>query len=183
MRLILPIVFIVTAIALFWVVINPSYVELVALKAQEKQFEDTISQLRELQSIQDELLLKYNSIRSSDLARLEKLLPDNIDNVRLILDLDSIASARGVEIGSVALKDLGGQGGGSGANTTQDDGSGSKYESVMLSFTTKTSYETFLSFLADIEQSLRLIDVTSLSVVPVEDEFSFRVSLQTYWLK
>ena len=58
------------------------------------------------------------------------------------------------------------------------------YESVILSFAVSGSYITFRSFLADLEQSLRLVDIVGLSFASNESGiYDFTVRIKTYWLK
>jgi hypothetical protein len=54
----------------------------------------------------------------------------------------------------------------------------------VLTFTTVLSYKDFVSFLRDLETSLRLVDVVGLSFTSTKgDLYDFSVSIRTYWLK
>ena len=44
---------------------------------------------------------KYNSFDPNDLAKLQTLLPDNVDNIRLILEIENVAAPYGM-----VLKDV-----------------------------------------------------------------------------
>jgi len=87
-RFILPIIFVIVAIGLFFGYVDPVYDDVKVLRAEEARFIDALDRSKELQQIKDQLLAKYNTFSSADLERLQKLLPDNVDNVRLVLDLD-----------------------------------------------------------------------------------------------
>jgi Tfp pilus assembly protein PilO len=134
---------------------------------------------RELQNVRDQLLSRYNTFPQADMDKLQKLLPDHIDNVRLILDLDSMAAKYGMRVKNV---------------TTDDDNSRaaqgelgpdeSAYESVILSFTVTGTYDTFRQFLADLEKSLRLVDVVGLDFNANDTGiYDFTFHVKTYWLK
>ena len=60
----------------------------------------------------------------------------------------------------------------------------SKYGTVGLSFSVNSSYDNFQNFLADLEKSLRLVDISDLSVAGNDTGiYDFSVGLKTYWLK
>jgi len=88
-RKISSIILITIAIATFFFYVNPSYEDIKVLKMENSEFDEALDKARELQEVRDNLLSKYNSFSSGDIERLGKLLPDNVDNVRLILDLIS----------------------------------------------------------------------------------------------
>ena len=55
-------------------------------------------------------------------------------------------------------------------------------ESVFLSINAQGSYESFRSFVEELEKSLRLIDVRSVEINPVgQDSYSFSVEAVSYW--
>lgn len=180
MRSLLPIIFVLIALGLFFVYIDPTYQEIKVLRAQEGQYDSALTKSKELQATRDTLLGKYNTFASSDLERLTKLIPDNVDNVRLVLDLDGIAATYGMSIRNVLVS-------GSGVERAQRGAVGpsaSPYESVVLSFSVFSTYDDFIRFLEDLEQSLRIVDIISISfTAPEGDLYEFSVSVRTYWLK
>lgn len=181
MKSILPVLFVVIAAGIFFGFIDPAYSRVQALRAEESQFDQALTRSKELQQVRDQLLSRYNLISQSNIDRLEKLLPDNVDNVRLILDIDSIAArygmrTRNVQLQSADTRSTRGQVG-------QDD---SAYQSVILTFSVTGSYEVFRSFVEDLERSLRLVDVVGMSFSSTGatgDTYDYSVSIKTYWLK
>src|SRR3989339_675201 len=91
MRFIMPVILIGVAIALFFMVTNPIYDDIRKLRAQVASYDEALSYSKALESERDKLTAKYNSINRDDLAKLQKLLPENIDNIRLILEIEQIA--------------------------------------------------------------------------------------------
>ena len=182
-RLTFPILFILLAIGLFFVYIDPTYKEIqVALKDEEK-FDQALDKSKELREIRDTLLSEYNAFSTTDLNRLSKLLPDHVDNVRLVLDIDHIASTYGMRIKNVAII----------ADDSREEGivgpDVTPYQSVILSFSIASSYENLKLFIKDLEKSLRIVDVTDISLgaskaLGASAEFyEYNISLKTYWLK
>ena len=56
--------------------------------------------------------------------------------------------------------------------------------SVTLGFSVTTRYQTFKDFLHSLENSLRLADVTNISIKNTSGDFyDFDVTIKTYWLR
>lgn len=179
MKLFTPILFLGIAGAIFFLYINPTYAGLQGVLAEQAQYDAALSRSRELQDVRDQLLSRYNTFPQDDLARLQKLVPDHVDNVRLILDFDSMATKYGMRVRNVVIEAPSERG--SRDQLGPDD---TPYESVILSFNVSGSYDTFRQYLGDLEKSLRLVDVVGLSFTSNETgiyEFTFHI--KTYWLK
>jgi len=177
-----PIILIAIATFLFFGFIDPTYSDVKVIKDDISQFNEALERSKELQIIRDELLSKYNTFSSSDIDRLEKLLPDNVDNVRLILDIDGIAQKYGLSISDISVSD--------GSGTTDEKTivgpDGNTYGSVRLGFSIASNYKGFTDFLKDLERSLRLVDISEVSFNTkggVVDFNEYKVIVNTYWLK
>jgi Tfp pilus assembly protein PilO len=182
MKALLPILFVVIAGGIFFGFINPTYTSVKVLKAEEATYDGALTKSRELQSVRDQLLARYNTFSQDDLARLAKLIPDNIDNIRLIIDLDGIASNHGMHVRDVALNT-----GASQADRLKSGEIGAgdqRYDYVTLSFTVSGNYDTFRAFLDDLQSSLRLVDVDSVSFTSTATGiYDYGIGIKTYWLK
>lgn len=174
----LPIILILASVGLFYTFIDPTYQDTKVLLEQEAKFDEALDKSRELLSIRDTLLAKRNAFTEFDLERLNKLLPDHVDNVRLAFDLDGIASKYNMRVKNIQISEQAGrQGGGVGPDSNP-------FDSVALSFSVAASYEDLLSFLRDLEKSLRIVDVSVLSFSsPSGDLYEYQVDLTTYWLR
>ncbi|MBI3573849.1 hypothetical protein HY090_02260 [Candidatus Kaiserbacteria bacterium] len=184
MKLFLPVLFLIIAGGIFFWYIDPTYTHVRDLLAQQSQYDEALGKARELQDVRDQLLARYNTFSQDDLIRLQKLLPDHVDNVRLILDLDAMAAKYGMRVRNVSI-DTGTAAGKSGAAVAGKLGpSDQAYESVVLSFSVSGSYDTFRQYLGDLEKSLRVSDVTGISFLPNESGiYDFTIHLKTYWLQ
>ena len=178
MKMFLPVFLLIASVGLFFGYIDQTYKEIKSLMVEEQKFDGALDKSKELQEARDTLLSRYNEFSSSDLEKLRKLLPDNVDNVRLILDIDGIASRYGMRTKNVI--------------TTRSSASaegvigttGKPYETVTLSFTVTATYKNIISFLRDIEKSLRIVDVTELSLTDSEGSlYEYNISVETYWLR
>jgi len=177
MKFFLPILFLLLTGGIFFGYTNPAYVHVKDLQAQQSQYDEALSKARELQSVRDQLVARYNTFSPDDLTKLQKLLPDHVDNVRLILDLDTMASRYGMRVRNVTIDTA------SQKSDQQIGPSDKTYESVILSFSISGSYDTFRQYLNDLEHSLRLVDVTGVQFIPnTTGIYDFQIQLQTYWL-
>lgn len=177
-RLAIPIILIIVALGLFFGYIDPTYIQIKELRVEEKTYDEALNQSRELQEIRDALLSRYNTFSQQDLNRLEKLLPDHVDNVRLILDIDSIASNYNMRTRNVTVSEV------SSEDKNIIGANQNAVDSVVLSFSVAATYENFIRFIKDLESSLRIVDFVGLSFSSTEgDAFNFNMSIRTYWLK
>jgi len=188
MRTIFAIIALLIAGAAFFFYTKPSYDALQALSAQNAQYDAALSKAAQLQSIKQSLLSRYNSFDPTEISRLQTMLPDQVDNIRLILDLDNIASRYGMALQNVDI---------STPDTSNSTVVGAiseasqQYDSLTLQFTTHGTYAQFKEFLTDLESSLRIVDVVELAIAPAQGSagqagdpvYTYTMTVQTYWLR
>ena len=141
--------------------------------------------------MRDELVNKYNSFSTADLRRLQKFLPKQIDDVRLLLDIDQIAEGYDITLEEIEISNVEENKNSAKGAVRQGDEDDIGLNTLGLSFTFDATYDEFVSFFKDLESSLRIIDITELSFRSVEsggdqrysNVYTFSVALQTYWLK
>lgn len=178
----------IAAGAIFFLYTQPTYDAVKSSSSQISQYDEALNKAAELQQLKQTLLSKYNTFNPSDIEKLHKLLPDHVDNVRLILDIDSIAGRHGMAIQNVVVSSSQSSGGSQTAIGTVSS-SKQKYDSLTLKFTSQGTYENFRGFLADIQKSLRIVDLTSLTITRAGNSggsaalYNYDVTLRTYWLK
>jgi Tfp pilus assembly protein PilO len=178
MRLFIPIILVVAAIGLFVVYTNPAYQGTKALSAQVDAYNNALDKSQELRSVRDQLLSKRNTFSTDDVQKLSEILPDNVDNIRLIIDINNIASRHGLTLSGVNVGDISEKN--TNVLTSSDAG---PVGNVEVSFGVSTSYDGMLAFLTDLEHSLRLIDVQKLGfVVGANDISTYTFTIRTYRL-
>jgi len=178
MKTALSLFFIGASLLIFFGYIAPSYEKVKELRTTFNQYDEALSKSKELQTLRDSLLSKYNTFSPTELARLSKMLPDSVDNVKLVLDIDNIAAQYGLRIRNVIIDTSDPKDKQTIAANTGPVGS------VVVSFTIPASYPVFLQFLKNLEQSLRLVDITSVSFSTGTGELTeYKVALKTYWLR
>lgn len=171
---------IVLAIGLFFSFTSPAYQEVKTLQTSANEYRSVIDNISHIAETRDALLVNYESIPQIEIDRLAKVLPDNIDAVRLALDLDTIAGRYGV-----AVKDLQ-------VETKPDQnlalavlpGRAQPYQSATVTFSFVSNYGNFAKLLADLERSLRIMDVRSVTFKATDEGlYDHRVTVSTYWLQ
>jgi len=177
LRFFVPILLLIASGVLFFGYIDPTYRHIVELRTDEARYDSALNNTEELQSVRDVLRSKYNSFSGTDLERLAKMVPNNVDNVRLVRDIDGIASKYGMSLYNTTVGVV--ESGPSEIGFSDDP-----YGSVLLTFSVTGPYKTFLNFLKDLEASLRIVDVMDVSFSASDkDLYEYRVAIQTYWLK
>ncbi|MEN9921574.1 MAG: hypothetical protein RLZZ517_552 [Candidatus Parcubacteria bacterium] len=199
MRNITSITLIIVSIGVFLFFIDPQYKNVKSLRDEIKKNEEIIDLANKLDSKKTELNDKYNQISPTDKEALEKLLPDTVDNVRLIIDINNIAEKFGIVIRDISINSKESSAGESKKVVTQKsnfDGvleensikyvDTSKIGVISFSFSVSAKYEVFLEFLKYLEESLRLVDIRNVEISRGSGAgvfYDYRVTLDTYWLK
>lgn len=166
-KLILAIIMFIGAGALIFAYVSPTYTEATKVKSEIDIYQQALEKATEVQELKRGLLSKLNDFSGANVERLEKMLPDHIDNIHLVLDLDGMATARGLSLSAVSVQREGGaakdkkDGGVALAGALQEQ---RKYQSVVLQFSIVATYQDMLAFMRDIERSLRLVDLVSLTI-------------------
>ena len=187
MRYLISLICVAGAIALFFLYTKPAYDGIKTAQTRIHEYNLALDKAAELQKLKQSLLSRYNAFNPNDLDRLQKLLPDHVDNVRLVLDLDTLASKHGLALQNVVV-----------SSPTALDTAGKAaaigpvrqaYDSLTLRFATSGTYQNFVDFLTDLEDSLRIADVVGLKMnadssgTSANPTYRFDIILRTYWLE
>lgn len=185
-RNIIAILLIAAAFAGFMFVIDPLYDESKEVAAKVEAYDTTLTNSRALERTREDLNRVYSTkFTPQNLASLEKLLPDAVDNVRLIIDVENIIDSirRSDPAKAISLKNVK-----MGASNQRKEevimGGDRAYGSILMSFTVTASYDNFMEFIKSLEQSLRVIDIVSVNFEAADNGISdYLVTVKTYWLK
>lgn len=185
MNLITPIILIIISFAVFFGYIDPNYRgedptnrSVKSLLAEDAEYQEALNNSKKIREQRSALMTKKSNFSLDDLARLEKLLPDNIDNIKLVIDIKNIAQKHNLVLKNIKLDTA------ATADTKKLGSDANKYGTIGVSFGVMASYDNFQNLLTDLEKSLRLVDITELSVTGSDTGlYDFSVGLKTYWLK
>lgn len=207
MRFLFPLTLIIISGVLFFAIVDPLYNETSSLRSDVAKYNVALTNSTDLQKKRDSLLDIYKNIKTEDKDRLERFLPNTVNNIRFILEIEQLANMYSMPIKNIKFD----------AKKTQDtkaadgtttpapaktsgtvvsgDLSSKPYGTFPIEFTTEGTYENFSLFLKAVEHNLRLVDVSSISfVVPTKDKadknatadpniFTYTLKVETYWLK
>jgi Tfp pilus assembly protein PilO len=190
MNYILPLILILSSIGIFFGYVDPNYkgsgnlvdnnlstYGIQQLKDELTKYDATIINSNNVVQNRKLLTDKNNKITEIEKANLTKAVPDNIDNVKLVLELSNIAATRNLSLKNISIGDGSSSSGSIGPDNTP-------YGTLALKFSVNTTYDNFLNLLKDLEQNMRIIDITDVSFTSTDTGFyDFNISLNTYWLK
>ena len=160
------------------------------VQTENSQYQSALNNATQLIKYRDQVRTDYNNLSDTDRARLKKMIPDTVDNIRLVIEMNSIALKHNLTLSGVSASVSGGP-----RSTTptsiaigRQNGvtpiTNATLDTVTLSFGVSTTYEEFISFLKDIESNLRIMDITHLSLSASDNgTYNYSVSLKTYWLR
>lgn len=181
-------IIIVISLGFFFLNVKPAYDRLGMKKADLAMLTTTLKQADEIKSIIEQTKESMGSITPAEYARFDAFLPEEIDELRFANNLLHIGTARKIVIEDVKIikegkKDNTGNGGtdggaadgvkkvfslGQSIDSAKNSPSGttavSGYTTLKVSFSFVASYPATILLLGDIERSLGLINITSLSL-------------------
>lgn len=172
-------ILIVLAIGTYFTFTRLKIDEIKVIKGVNDEYQQALTNSERLVKDRDAVLAVYNQIPPDDQERLEKIIPDNVDNVRLIIDVNGIAARHGLAIKNVKTttpKSSSGDTGGVQSNSV--------YNTVTLNFDISADYRTFQAFLKDLEASLRILEISRISLKANESGiYDYGLEVKTFWLK
>lgn len=190
-------ILIVLAIALTATFTKGRYDNIKISRTQNLELENAIEDFSKLIQLRDKIQNDYNKIPTIDVdTRLERMIPDSVDNVRLIIDVTRIITKNGLfpkaitasspDLESVKSKNTVPAAVASNPLSVKKSDAATALSPVTLTFGVTTTYDNMISLLKEIESSLRIMNITSLTFSSNETrngEYDFAVEIQTYWLK
>ncbi|MFA6300799.1 MAG: hypothetical protein WC609_00420 [Candidatus Paceibacterota bacterium] len=203
----MPIILISASIGIFIILTSPIYNDISTLNAQVASYDTALDNSKALENQRDMLVAKENSISVENMDRLEKFLPQNVDNIRLILEIEEIAKPYGMTLKDIkydAAADKSTTGNTAGTPVVQGGRTAEiapkDYGIFNLEFSTTGTYVNFVNFTKALESNLRVVDISSISFssdsfatsgtatgvstnMNSSEIYKYNFSINTYWLK
>lgn len=187
-RIVIPIILISVSVLLGVFNIKPVYITWVSLKKDLKVVNEDLQKIKDIEIAAEDLRKEIKNIPDSNKNKLNVVLPDEIDQIRFLNMVNSIASRKNLLLSGLEISEKSKNEssiGGAKANSNLETGAPNTME---VNFSVEATYDTFKEFLGDLESSLSLMDVESFSVSvpassPDENEikpYSYKVKLVTY---
>lgn len=173
----------ISSFAVYYLIINPLYTgvgsvwqpsqSVTSLRDLNTKYTEAIAQASALQIQADTLKTQYSGLSDESKQKMEVMVPDSIDPVRLINEVSNIGNQSGLFLGNLAYN-------------TSPASNANKQGSYVVSFSVTTTYPKFKELMHNIETSLRLFTIKSVAfTIPAKDNslIDFQVKLETYYMK
>lgn len=184
MNRVLPLIALAVAVGIFFAYVNPTWSGSIAVARDAIALDDSaLAAAEEYAARQNELASERATLDPENLERLATLLPDSVDNVGLILDINALAARSGISLANIDVATVDG-GAKSGAPGALPVITANPIGSINLSLTALGTFSAFQTFMDGIERSARLLDVQDI-VVKGSDTgvYTYQVTLRLYWLR
>lgn len=189
----LPVLFLLIAGGIFVGYVHPTVTkDIAAARAQVKKYDAALAASTRYEQKQAQLATEEQALPEDGIERLEQYLPDNVDNVQLILDLDGLASRSGLTItnfntteSEVSTKgdSVEVEGGPAPTGQVLSLDPSKPYESLDLSITAAGSYAQMRAFLDGVESSLRPLDLIQFQLTDSPTGvYRYQMTFRLYWL-
>lgn len=185
---------------------SPFYEDISAYRTQVASYNEALDNSKALENERDKLTTKYNAITPGNLDKLSKFLPNNVDNIRLILEIEKLAGPYGMVLKDVKYNAVSTDnanaapqaGGAVQASEVSPVSNNNNYGSWDLEFSTQGTYANFLNFIKALESNLRIVEISSIEfssstasastgtsgASPTSsDTYRYLFKIKTYWLK
>jgi len=154
--------------------------DLSALINEKQKYNKSLATVGSIENKKDELLTEFNNISTDERKEIDTILPDSMDFVKLVSQIDAVAASHGISIDKITSRELDSSTG----ETVEDTAPEELYKSSIIGFSFAAPYEEFGAFMGDLGKSLRILDISSVKLATQEGGvYSFSVEFKTYWLK
>lgn len=169
MKNITPIIIIFIAIAGFSFFVQPLFDSAKPLQVEIGQYKAAIEKADLLASLTEAKVLAYNNLSPTSLDQLGKIIPDSSNVTHVLADINTLALKYGSAVGNVVVSNAS-----PGSNR-------SVVGQTDVSFTFSATYPKLVLFMTDLEKSLRIMDIQSLSFkVGDKSVYDYKITIRIY---
>lgn len=181
----LPLIALAAAAGIFFAYVSPTWSGSIAVAKDAIALDDdALASAEEYAAQQNALAAARAAIDPEILERLANLLPDSVDNVGLILDVNALAARSGLSLANIDVAAAADGGAKSGAPGVLPTGAANPVGSINLSLTALGTFSAFQTFIRGIERSARLLDVQDIGVKGSDTGvYAYQITLRLYWLR
>jgi len=183
LRTLTPVLSVIIAIILFIFFVHPKYNEIIVVQAQIAEYQDAILKYNNFVNKLDAKIATKVTRSAIENERLDRFVPENINDTQILVDLESLAQRNNLLFGNVEV---------SSGDTELVRSNASEADVVVKSDELKTSdisfeligtYEQFKMFFTDMEKSMTLFEVVEMSLEANDLPYQqFAVTVRVYSL-
>lgn len=189
MRIIFSTIRIVAGTLIIIFLVLPIKAQVDDLKFKKSELGNTESQAKQYATLGQDVVGRFQSIDPAQVERLKKMVPDTVDNIRFINDVNGIAKKTGMKLKKVDYNAQDLKGTDIKSSEKIASGSSALYGSYTVNFVVSGTYKQFVEFVESLENSLRLVDITDVTFTSAGqtegkvENYDFTIKAQSYWLK
>lgn len=175
---IIPLILAAIALGIFFGYVHPTYTgDIAELRAEIRGYDGALAAADAFKRKEEEIRAQQDAISLEGRQRIEAFLPDGVDNVQLILDLNALADRSGMRLSDFDIQN----GSGEGSGSLESEGG---VDSLDIAVAGLGSYAAFRTFLDGVEWSLRPLDLIDLSIDDSSTGiYSYTMIFRIYWLR
>ncbi len=167
---------------MYFLYISPAIADIQGLIAKKDEYNNVLNRAEDLKQKRDEIFAQYNSIDSTDLDKLNKIVPEKFNSTEFANDLNMIAQRNGLAITSVRESSSGSSQGAVTAETER-----TPYVKNAMNLLITGPYQSLENFLREVESSLQLIDISAITFAQSKDKdgntFQYNLDINVYSLR
>jgi Tfp pilus assembly protein PilO len=183
-------ILIIAAIGIYFTITKAMVADAQKVKADNAQLVAALGSADQIIKARNDVTQQYNQISPDNRARIDKMIPSAVDNIRLVIDLNNLALQNHFALSEVkasvpsSSNSPGRAAAAAGAASYGAAVGEPILDKVQVSFSAETTYDQFMHFMQDLEANLRIMDLSHLMVTANADgTYSFSAQYQTYWLR
>lgn len=189
---VLPALALILSVGIFFAYIKPTWSGPVKeIKNAIEKDEQALIAADEYKKKQNVLASARNAIDQDNLNRLSVFLPDSVDNVGLILNINALAARSGLSLANIDVVTENIQGAGNKSSASSEPSSGAlqvaranPVGSVDMSLSAIGTYSALQAFISGIEKSARILDVRDITVKGSDTGvYNYQMTIRLYWLR
>jgi len=188
---VLPSLAIILSVGIFFAYVKPTWSGPIKETKTAIAYDDqALAAANAYRAKQNALASERNAIDQDNLNRLSTFLPDSVDNVGLILDINALSARSGFSLTKIDVLKSDSNTSGNASNKTLGQAGtlpvsrANPIGSVDLSLSAVGTYTAFQAFLVGIEKSARLIDVRDIVIKGSgTGVYTYQMTLRLYWLR
>ncbi len=174
------IAYLILTLSIGYAFIYPATGNLSVLMKEKQKYNDSLETVSNIKNKKSELLTKFNNISVADKKNINIILPNSLNFVKLISQIDAVAANYNISIDKVTSKKTAPASG----KSIGEKQPPKTYDSAIIGFSFIAPYNKFSNFMDDLEKSLRILDIRSVKLKTQENgNYSYNVEFETYWLK
>ncbi len=175
-----PLGYLILSLSIGYVFVYSPWAEVSALNDKKSEYSGFIDTVSKIETKKNELQTQFNQISEEDKRDINTVLPTSLDYVKFVSEIDNVAKKYGIIIDKINLAQVDSSVGDSVANA----GPSKPYRSSILGFSFGSDYEKAMSFIDELEKSMRILDIRSMKIEENKDfGYLYSVQFETYWLK